>query len=255
MTWWGRAKTLITGWTALVLGVLINNEVNATPPVRFVVAEFPGASFHHDSYVLPLSDPQAIAHARELIAFGASVPDSIAIANIESGSDGINRNVLALGAPPWSWHVTEFLGYAEITAEVLDGWPTGIELYPEYWLHNGGGSIGFWSYTVTAELPQGDYDFDFVVDGDDYEIWRTNFGTTANLAADGNGDGVVDLADYTIWRDHLGNRSFPGSGSSGASAAVPEPLNTCLIMAFLSPFTFVRRQRSLHNRRPRKLLT
>src|SRR5688572_32846969 len=39
----------------------------------------------------------------------------------------VNRDVLAAGEPPWTWHVIEFLGFAETTAEVLDGWPGLVE--------------------------------------------------------------------------------------------------------------------------------
>ena len=36
----------------------------------------------------------------------------------------------------------------------------------------------------------------------DYDVWRSNFGTTTTPAATGdlNGYGSVDAADYVIWR-------------------------------------------------------
>jgi len=70
-----------------------------------------------------------------------------------------------------------------------------------------------------------DYSENGSVGPEDYEVWRADFGSTSNLAADGNLDGVVDAADYVVWRD----ASPAGSGSGSSSgAAVPEP-NAILI--------------------------
>src|ERR1700687_332188 len=130
----------------------------ATPatagPIRFLVAERPGQEQHHDSYVLSLDGPQHIAHARELIAVGPDIGSAIVLARIAAGPDGINRDYLAPGAPAWSWHVTEFLGFTDFTPEIYDGWPGFVEQDVELWINNTQGTIGFWSYTVVAELPQ-----------------------------------------------------------------------------------------------------
>jgi hypothetical protein len=119
----------------------------------FVVSDMhPPGTGHGDSYVLPLKDIYAINHARDLIENGPSIGGAIVVARIAAGTDGINRDVLARGQPLWSWHVTEFLGFADCTAEILDGWPGFVEADVEGWIANTGGSIGFWSYTVTQEL-------------------------------------------------------------------------------------------------------
>ena len=119
--------------------------------VYFVVSEArpvtPG-----ESYVLPLEDEADIAHARNLIASGPSIGLTIAVAEIAAGSDGINRNVLAPGQPLWSWHVERFEGFTDSTAEILDGNPAFVEEDVDAWIANTGGLIGFWNYTVTAEL-------------------------------------------------------------------------------------------------------
>jgi hypothetical protein len=105
-----------------------------------------------DSYVLPLSDAAAIAHARDLVSNGPSAGRTIAVASIAKGADGINRDVLAPDMRPWSWHVTRFEAFADVTIEVLDGWPGFVEQDVDAWIANTGGMIGFWSYTVVREL-------------------------------------------------------------------------------------------------------
>jgi len=78
-----------------------------------------------DSYVLALSNPADIAHARDLIGYGPGIGDEIVVATIErSNHDGLNRNYVREGLPVWSWRVNEFLGFGDITAEILDGSPT-----------------------------------------------------------------------------------------------------------------------------------
>jgi len=112
------------------------------------------ASADSDSYLLPLTDPDDIAHARALIADRATAGAQIVVARIDRGSsDGVtdNRDLLNEGRR-WSWHVTEFLGFAEATIEILDGSPTYVEANLDDWMRITGGEIGFWSYTVTCEV-------------------------------------------------------------------------------------------------------
>lgn len=56
----------------------------------------------------------------------------------------------------------------------------------------------------------GDYNGDGWVDAADYQLWKSEFGSTDNSPADGNGDGVVNLADYTVWRDNVRSRPTLG---------------------------------------------
>lgn len=79
----------------------------------------------------------------------------------------------------------------------------------------------------------GDFNGDRIVDADDYNLWRSTFGSQSDLRADGNGDDIVDAADYVIWRKAT---SVGGSGAI-ASAAVPEPGWTCILLSFaILPF-------------------
>ncbi len=81
------------------------------------------------------------------------------------------------------------------------------------------------TFAASPLLP-GDYDQSGAVDIDDYQVWRSSFGSIGELrsGADGNGDGIVGLADYAIWRDHV------ASGTSlAATASVPETTTGALL--------------------------
>lgn len=123
----------------------------AQDPVWFVVAE--REPQRNESYLLPLSEPEDIAAARARVAEGdASGVGSIVSARIAAGGDGFNRDVQAEGAPPWSWRVTAFEGFADVAIELCDGWPGFVEADPAAFIANTGGRICFWGYTVVAEL-------------------------------------------------------------------------------------------------------
>ena len=67
--------------------------------------------------------------------------------------------------------------------------------------------------------PPGDYNSDNVVDDADYLLWKSTFGSTADLRADGNANGVIDSGDYTIWRNNLGKSYAPGAGAAALAAS------------------------------------
>ncbi len=119
--------------------------------ILFVVGEA-GRPVHFDSYVLPLSAETDIAHARDLIARGTAAGAPIAIARIAPGADGVNADLILPVVRPWTWHITEFVGFADLGIELYDGWPTFVEQDVDGWMRNTGGYVGFWGYTVIAEL-------------------------------------------------------------------------------------------------------
>ena len=121
--------------------------------VYFLVTELPGRASHHDSFVLPISNEADIAHARDIIARGPEAAGAwIAQAAVARGADGINRDYLASGKPQWSWHVTNFEAWVDLTAEIYDSWPSYVEENFVSYSHDTSGHIGFWSYTVSREL-------------------------------------------------------------------------------------------------------
>lgn len=102
-----------------------------------------------ETYVLALSDPDQIAEAREILANPLEGP--IVTGTIARGDGGYNRNMTAPGSPVYSWHIDEFTGFVDLTAEVCDGGPLFVEFDLEYWLESVG-HICFWRPTVVREL-------------------------------------------------------------------------------------------------------
>lgn len=87
---------------------------------------------------------------------------------------------------------------------------------------------------ASGVVARGDYNQDMVVDTDDYNKWRSAFGTTRISVhdaplADGSGNILVDAADYVIWRKFVGTTG-PSSGSSSDSSGVPEPASMLLLV-------------------------
>ncbi len=111
---------------------------------------------YSDSYVLPLTARADIVHARAL-ATGFTASEPIVVARIAPGQPDRYTNLDVNGTGlPWSWHVAEFIGFADMTIEIYDGNPTFLEENFDWWMQNTGGYIGFWGYTVTRELTPGE---------------------------------------------------------------------------------------------------
>ena len=163
---------MFRSWLAVVAAVLVSAAASTSfaAPVYFLVTEFPDQLEHGDSFVLPLEEADDIAHARGLVKRGRAAGRYLISADIVAGADNINRDILADGKPAWSWHVSRFDQFADLSIELTDGWPGYIEQDVQGWINNTGGgtidedgdgkpdkdatvgAIAFWSYTVSAEL-------------------------------------------------------------------------------------------------------
>lgn len=126
------------------------SDTDAT--VWFVVSPIDGN--RKLAYLLPLSDPAQIDHARRLASEGSDAGESIVSARIAAGADGYNRNLLAPQEPLWSWHIIGIEGFGDFAIELCDGNPQLVEDDVKGWINNTGGVICFWGYTVSAELTE-----------------------------------------------------------------------------------------------------
>ena len=84
-----------------------------------------------------------------------------------------------------------------------------------------------------SRLPSlGDYNADDIVDDADYELWKSTFGSTVDLRADGNKNGIVDGGDYTIWRNNMGAvRAGRRSGAVVLAAVESAPVTAASLQA------------------------
>lgn len=104
-------------------------------------------------------------------------------------------------------------------------------------------------FAATAGIA-GDFNFDGVVDGADYTVWRDSIGesTSPFQGADATGDGLVNGADYAIWRANFGAQL--GTGSAGLAQAAPEPGSVCLLLAGIAGTVVVARNERRVSARP-----
>jgi hypothetical protein len=100
---------------------------------------------------------------------------------------------------------------------------------------------GLMVVNATGVVDEGDYDMNLLINTADYNRWRQSFGpvdpqspeeinTHLPLFGDGNWDGVVDGADYVMWRKWYDAGLLGSGGSQGNGGQVPEPSTAMLIV-------------------------
>jgi prepilin-type N-terminal cleavage/methylation domain-containing protein len=219
----GRTYKLPTGWYNAYPFV-----GSTTSPGSYVdVANSPTGGF---SATAPggITDPFDVtpwAIGTTNLAEGADIPNNTVFTfNIQLDQPGVKQYLQqslaagSLGLFTSSLHSAAFMGgsglpYPKWFTREADGTelegaePAAPTLSIEYHLFN----------ALT-----GDFDGNGLVNTEDYNKWKTDFGlvVAAGDGADGNGDGKVNSADYTVWRDHF--TGLPASAAVAADA-VPEP--------------------------------
>jgi hypothetical protein len=93
--------------------------------------------------------------------------------------------------------------------EIID--PLGDPTNPANWRASAlsGGSPG--TDGTPPSIP-GDYDGNHAVEQEDFDLWKSTFGSSVTLGSDsdGNNDGIINAADYVVWRKFMG--ASPGAG-------------------------------------------
>lgn len=145
------------------------------------------------------------------------------------------------------------LGKVKLGTDIIDQIPflgnapglagTGFESTPFF-----NGDLIVIQRATRIPLVVGDFNFSGSVTTADYTVWRNNFGSTTNAAADANGNGFVDAPDYVMYRKKLSQSSGSGSGSL-AEFNVPEPASSLLILSAMLVFNVFPRRRTARGRK------
>jgi pectinesterase len=102
-----------------------------------------------------------------------------------------------------------------------------------------GGTDG-WNPVIAVVPPilQGDYNDDQKVDAADYTVWRDSLTSGVTLLNETASPGSVDEEDYNAWKSNFGTTAEAGAASLGV---VPEPAGVALILTSLVCFGCRRR--------------
>lgn len=123
---------------------------NNPPPAGSVdfVAIVPLSPQPDERFVVRLTKPEQIAAARAMIS--GQQPRQIVYGEIVDGGGGYNRDPSTGRA--WSWHlVSESITFVDVTAEIYDGAPSGVERDRADYLRLG--RYGPWGSYIERELP------------------------------------------------------------------------------------------------------
>jgi hypothetical protein len=95
----------------------------------------------------------------------------------------------------------------------------------------------FFRNRMIPGLAPGDYNADGTVNQADYAYWRSNFGSTNRLAADGSNNNQIDAADFVVWRKSL------AAAGLGSDYRVPEPSTNLLAPVLAGILMLIRYRR------------
>ncbi|WP_428304387.1 hypothetical protein [Lacipirellula sp.] len=162
---------------------------------------------------------------------GTTADDYRGIAGVVSGSSVTLYATRANGASADSLvSLVDSTGYNSTAGAFSALAPTTIATAGANTLFKG---VAFAPVNPTA-IP-GDFTGNGVVDGDDLDKWKVDFGTDGS---DANGDTITDGADFLVWQRHYGEGAAPSFAPS-----VPEP--TSILSLFSATVTMW----TAHNRK------
>lgn len=154
----GTERVLIEGTARLNSQLMTAEErpLKALIPAPAKVAADPGTAYFlaadedlSQSYIVPLRDPALIEQARRIVATQSPRIIVAEVEPVERASD--NRDFLSKDSAPWSWRVSNVLGFSQLASQECSGSPGMIEDFKESWMPGPRG-ICFWSFHLKLEL-------------------------------------------------------------------------------------------------------
>lgn len=152
---------------------------------------------------------EAFASSTTLVAGGSVGPGLNVLAGAEFTIVGTSFTIDGIPLPglsdPWDELVVSQFDGSRLSGSYLNGGTFGFDLNAAAApLFNARFHPGSTLRLVLA-LP-GDFDRSGVVDIDDYQLWKDEFGkvpVAPGAGGDGNFDGVIDALDFTLWRNNV----------------------------------------------------
>ncbi|MBS0659733.1 MAG: hypothetical protein JSR82_15945 [Verrucomicrobia bacterium] len=159
----------------LALAFAAGTAAQAQTPVYFLAGGgTQETSNRSQAFVVGITDPAAIARAREILAARTnnwSGTDYRLRIRIAAGADGINKNYFNPARPNWAWRATEFVGFVfmdyatgggttggdfpilpDLNAECYTTSPGAISADPAGFIARNGNTVEMWGYSILAEI-------------------------------------------------------------------------------------------------------
>jgi hypothetical protein len=219
----------MTGQTLRVYGLehSIGNQDWDEATIDFNTA--PGVDFDGNSVTrgrvadeLLLLGEFSTGAASEGDAVNFANPDLTAFLNLLAYRDGGPEDVVTLLLERQNTSSSQALFASKEAAQLATGFAASAGTYAPRLLLDA---------TLAAIVPTlaGDYNQDGTVDAADYSVWRDNVGGNGPLPNETASLGTIDQADYDAWKANFGATNA-NNGGGAASATVPEPATTTLIL-------------------------